>query len=104
MCIRDSYRRKDGKYFIHFEGGKYSEYSVKIGYNDFVARSGNYFIHKMDLKRWKESSLRLQKNNPIEYMVIDWEKEEDESILNEIKLNDEYIMAMGKLSESELPF
>ena len=37
-------------------------------------------------------------------MVIDWEKEEEEAILDEIKLNDEYMMAMGNLSESELPF
>ncbi|MDU1601567.1 MAG: hypothetical protein E6845_01285 [Clostridium sp.] len=84
---------------------KNKDYNDVYTYEMLYRRNdGKYFINDINLKVWKESSLELYKNNPIEYMVIDWEKEEEEAILDEIKLNDEYIMAMGKLSESELPF
>lgn len=98
------YKRNDGKYFIHFDGGKYSEYAVKIGYYDFVARSGNFFMEKININPWKESALSCKKKCPEEYMVIDWEKEEDEAITDEIKLNEEYMMTIGDLAESRLPF
>ena len=97
------YKRNDGKYFIHFDGGKYSEYAVKIGYYDFVARSGNFFMEKININSWKESALRCKKKWPEEYMFIDWEKEEDEAIIDEIKDNNK-LMIMGALTESELPF
>ena len=98
------YKRTDGKYFIHFEGGKYSDYSVKVGFCDFSPRSGNYFINKYEIDLWKRVALEMQKKNPVEYMVIDWEKEEKESIIDDMKINDNYMVSMGKLSEAELPF
>ena len=98
------YKREDGKYFINFEGGKFSPYAIKIGYSDFAPRSGNFFIDDIEIELWKSVACMKQKDYPKEYMVIDWEKEEEEAILDEIKLNDEYMMTMGNLSESELPF
>lgn len=97
------YKRSDGKYFIHFDGGKYSEYGMRIGYNDSVARSGNYFIDEIDMDSWKALGMRSQKKHPEEYMFIDWEKEENESIFEEIKHNNQ-LMMMGGLPEGELPF
>lgn len=46
----------------------------------------------------------MQKAHPNKYMIIDWEKEEEESIMDEIKLNEEYMMEMGALAQGELPF
>ncbi|WP_195979972.1 hypothetical protein [Clostridium butyricum] len=97
------YKRNDGKYFIHFDGGKYSEYRMKIGYNDTVGRSGNYFINPIDMESWKAFGVRNQKKYPEEYMFIDWEKEEDEATIDEIKDNNKLII-MGALTESEMPF
>lgn len=98
------YKTVNGKYFIHFETGKYSQYAIKVGMFDYMARSGDYWIDKFEIEIWKEMALNNFKNKPEKYMVIDWEQEEEEAILHEIELNDEYIMAMGKLNESELPF
>lgn len=47
--------------------------------------------------------MKSQKRYPEEYMFIDWEKEEDEAIIDEIQANNELII-MGVLSEGELPF
>ena len=98
------YKTKDDKCFIHFEGGKYSEYAVKIGFNDYKARSGNYFVDKYDIDIWKSISEKMQKTHPNKYMIIDWEKEEEEIILEEKKQNDDFIMEISRLSEAELPF
>ena len=97
------YKTICGKYFIHFEAEKYSEYSVEIGMFDYMARSGNYWIDEVDINMWKEMSLRNCTNKPERYMVIDWEKEENESIFEEIKHNNQ-LMMMGTLPEGELPF
>ncbi|MDU6543060.1 MAG: hypothetical protein E6519_15715 [Clostridium sp.] len=98
------YRNKDGKYFMHFEGGKYSEYAVKIGMHDYKPRSGNYFIDRGDIGVWKVVSQKMQEERPNKYMIIDWEKEEQERILEEKKQNDDFIMEISRLSEAELPF
>lgn len=98
------YKTKDDKYFMHFEGGKYSEYAVKIGMNDYKPRSGNYFIDEYDIDVWKRVSEKMKKAYPNQYMIIDWEKEEEERILEEKKQNDDFIMEISRLSEAELPF
>ena len=98
------YRREDGKCFIHFEGGKFSPYAIKIGYSDFAPRSGNFFIDDIEIELWKSVACMKQKDYPKEYMVIDWEKEEEEVILEEKKQNDDFIMEISRLSEAELPF
>ena len=79
------YRTEEGKYFIHFEGGKCSEYAVKVGMFDYRGRSGEYEINKCDLDIWKQTALSNSKRKPERYMVIDWEKEEDESILEQFE-------------------
>lgn len=98
------YKTKDDKCFIHFEGGKYSEYVVKIGFNDYKARSGNYFVDKYGIDIWKSIVGKMQKTYPNKYMIIDWEKEEEEVILEDKKQNDNFIMEISRLSEAELPF
>ena len=98
------YKTKDDKCFIHFEGGKYSEYAVKIGMHDYKPRSGNYFIDKHDIGVWKMVAKKMQKECSNKYMIIDWEKEEEERILEEKKQNDDFIMEISRLSEAELPF
>ena len=98
------YRNKDGRYFIHFDGGKYSKYAVKIGMHDYKARSGNYFIDEYDIDVWKMVSQKMQEEHPNKYMVIDWEKEKEEKILEEKKQNDDFIMEISRLSDAELPF
>lgn len=55
------------------------------------------------MESWKAFGMKSQKRYPEEYMFIDWEKEEDEAIIDEIKANNELII-MGVLSEGELPF
>ena len=98
------YKREDGKCFIHFEGGKFSPYAIKIGYSDFAPRSGNFFIDDIEIELWKSVACMKQKDYPKEYMVIDWENEEEEVILEEKKQNDDFIMEISRLSEAELPF
>lgn len=98
------YKRNDGKYFIHFVGSRYSPYAIKTGYYDSVGRSGNYFIEEIHIDSWKKSSLSCEQKWPEEYMVIDWEKEENEAVMDEIKLNEEFMMPMGELAQGELPF
>ncbi|WP_294377093.1 hypothetical protein [uncultured Clostridium sp.] len=98
------YKNDEGKYFIHFEGGKYSEYSVKIGFCDYKPRCGNYFIEELFIDIWKNTVLSMQKQKPDEYFVIDWEKEEEEAMINEILHNEQYLMPVESIREDELPF
>lgn len=98
------YKRNDGKYFIHFEGGKYSEYSIKVGFTDFVPRSGNYLIDEMEIDVWKSTSIKMYEKNPEEYMVVDWEKEENVSVICEDVHNYDDFTLIDDLKEVELPF
>ncbi|WP_460281819.1 hypothetical protein [Clostridium sp. CTA-5] len=75
------YRDKNGEYFMHFLGGKYSEYAVKTSYTGFVGRDGNYFITETEIDLWKRISKRMKEEYSNEYSIIDWEKEEKEAIV-----------------------
>ncbi|HBJ1650189.1 TPA: hypothetical protein LA460_000613 [Clostridium botulinum] len=77
------YKTINGEYFIHFIGGKYSEYAVKISYLDYKEREGSYYIHKYDINLWKNTSIKMQAKHPEEYIIIDWKKEKNESIIFE---------------------
>lgn len=88
------YRDKCGRYFMHFEGGAYSKYSVKTGYIKSAPRSGNYYIDKSEINLWKEVTKDMQKQYPDYYEITNWRKERDDTFLN----NEVYI------GEAELPF
>ncbi|MBN1060211.1 hypothetical protein [Clostridium botulinum] len=77
------YKNINGEYFIHFIGGKYSEYAVKISYLDYKEREGSYYINKYDINLWKNTLLKMEEKFPNQYTIIDWEKEKDESIIFE---------------------
>ena len=87
------YRDIQGRYFIHFEGGKYSAYSVKTGYCNYAGRNGNYYINIDESDVWKRVSEIMKQRYPDRYEIIDWEKEENE-----------YLVWMGMIAEEELPF
>ncbi|NFT08364.1 hypothetical protein FDF26_15090 [Clostridium botulinum] len=77
------YKNINGEYFIHFIGGKYSEYTVKTSYKSYVGRDGNYFIHESEINLWKRISNRMKEEFSDEFCIIDWEKEKEESIIFE---------------------
>lgn len=92
------YKNISGEYFIHFIGGKYSEYAVKISYSDYKAREGSYFINKYEIDFWKSTLLKMQEKYSKEYTIIDWKKEKNESIIFEPDI------LLEEISEEELPF
>ena len=98
------YRTDNGRYYIHFDGGKLSEYGVKIGFNKYKGRSGEYEIDKFELGIWKDSAIYSSGKRPETYMFIDWEKEEAEAILKDFEQNNNEIMLIENLTEAELPF
>ena len=98
------YRRKDGTYFLHFEGGAKSRYGIRVGYFKNKGRSGNYSMDEEEIRSWKGVSDLFKKDYPRSYIIIDWEKEEDESIMEENQLFDDDLIPMGEISEDELPF
>ncbi|WP_315078586.1 hypothetical protein [uncultured Clostridium sp.] len=75
------YKNINGEYFIHFIGGKYSEYAVKISYKSYVGREGNYFIDESEINLWMRISNRMKEEYSNEFIIIDWEKEEEESLV-----------------------
>ena len=84
------YRDTLGRYFIHYDASKYSEYAVKVGFNDCAKRSGNYYIDEIDINVWKSVCNKQQKRYPLDYVITDWEKERNDSlILNEIYIPEE---------------
>ena len=84
------YRDTLGRYFIHYDASKYSEYAVKVGFNDYAKRSGNYYIDEIDINVWKRVCNKQQKRYPLDYVITDWEKERNDSlILNEIYIPEE---------------
>ena len=87
------YRNTLGKYFIHYEGGRCSEYAVKVGFTDYAKRSGNYYINNTDISLWKHVSRKMAKRYPLDYIITDWEKERNDSlILNEIYIPEEKLL------------
>ena len=74
------YKNINGEYFIHFIGGKYSEYAVKISYLEYKEWEGSYSINKYEIDFWKNTSLKMEEKFPNQYTIIDWEKEKNESI------------------------
>ena len=98
------YRTNSGRYYIHFEGGKFSEYAVKTGFNQYKIRSGEYEIDKFELSIWKNNAINSSRENPERYMFIDWEKEEDEAILKDFEQNNNEMMLIKNLTEAELPY
>ncbi|MBZ9692420.1 hypothetical protein [Clostridium sp. M14] len=77
------YKNMNGEYFIHFIGGKYSEYAVKISYLEYKEREGSYSINKYHINLWKNTLLKMQEKYPEEYTIIDWKKEKEDSIVFE---------------------
>ncbi|MBN1065414.1 hypothetical protein [Clostridium botulinum] len=75
------YRDVNGKYFIHFMGGKNSEYAVKTSYTDSVGRESNYFIEESKIDSWKRISNHMKEEYSNEFSIIDWQKEEEESLV-----------------------
>lgn len=98
------YKTHKGRYFIHFEGGKFSDYSVKIGFNQYKGRSGEYEIDRFELNMWKNNALNNSREKPERYMFIDWEKEEEGAILKDFEQNYNEMMLIENLTEAELPF
>lgn len=98
------YRTKEGTYFLHFEGGPKSRYGLRVGFYKNIGRSGNYKMEEKDIKIWKGVSDLFQKDYPESYIIIDWEKEEDESIIEESKFSDDDLISVGELDEDEIPF
>jgi len=99
------YRTKEGTYFIHFEGGAKSRYGIRVGYLKDKGRSGNYTMNEDEVSLWKRVSDLFKKDYPRNYIIIDWEKEEDESVMeeeNELWKDD--LISAGKIGEDELPF
>ncbi|MCS6110980.1 hypothetical protein FDB55_01945 [Clostridium botulinum] len=75
------YKNIKGEYFIHFIGGKYSEYAVKTSYDSYIGREGNYCIDESEINLWKKISNRMKEEYSNEITIIDWEKEKEESII-----------------------
>jgi hypothetical protein len=75
------YKDINGRYFMHFIGSKYSQYGVKTGYSDSAGREGDFYIDTHDINIWKYVSNIMKENHPEEYLIIDWEKEERESLI-----------------------
>ena len=99
------YRRKSGTYFLHFEGGPKSRYGIRVGFYKDIGRSGNYKMEEEDIEIWKRVSDLYKQDYPESYIIIDWEKEEDESVMKEeSQLSDDDLIPMGEISEDELPF
>ncbi|GAA0078921.1 hypothetical protein UT300005_33000 [Clostridium sp. CTA-5] len=74
------YKDRYGKYFIHFIGGKYNESDIKTSYTGFVGREGNYFINERKIDLWKKIAKHIHEECQDECAIINWEKEEKESI------------------------
>jgi len=75
------YRDTLGRNFIHYDAGKYSDYAVKVGFNDYAKRSGDYYIDENDIGIWKKVSNKMQKRYPLDYTIIDWESERTDSLI-----------------------
>ena len=87
------YRDKCGRYFMHFEGGAYSKYSVKTGYIKSAPRSGNYYIDEIEVDLWKETAAYMSEKHPGCYTITDWEAERFESL----EFNEEIFIPQEKL-------
>lgn len=98
------YRTDNGRYYIHFEGGEFSEYGVKVGFNKNKGRSGEYEIDKFELEIWKDNGINNSRKRPERYMFVDWEKEEEEAILKDFEQNSNEFIFVENLTESELTF
>ena len=89
------YKDTLGRYFIHYDASKYSEYAIKIGFNEYAKRSGNYYIDESDINIWKKVSNKMQKLYSLDYEIIDWESERKDSLI----FNDDFY-----IPEEKLPF
>lgn len=98
------YRNDRGKYYIHYEGGKFSEYAVKIGFNQYKGRSGEYEIDRCELNMWKNNAVNSSIERPERYLFVDWESEEDKALIEAFERNTCDMMLMENLTEAELPF
>lgn len=98
------YRTNSGRYYIHFEGGKFSEYAVKTGFNKYKGRNGEYEIDIFELSIWKNNALNNSREKPERYMFVDWETEEDKALTEEFEKNSYEMMLIENLTEAELPF
>lgn len=62
-------------------------------------------MNEEEVRLWKGVYDLFKKDYPRNYIIIDWEKEEDESIMEEeSQLSDDDLIPMGEISEDELPF
>ena len=62
-------------------------------------------MEEEDIEIWKRVSDLYKKDYPESYIIIDWEKEEDESVMKEeSQFSDDDLIPMGEISEDELPF
>eukprot|EP00828_Plagiopyla_frontata_P033139 TRINITY_DN4304_c0_g1_i1.p3 TRINITY_DN4304_c0_g1~~TRINITY_DN4304_c0_g1_i1.p3 ORF type:complete len:130 (+),score=28.45 TRINITY_DN4304_c0_g1_i1:407-796(+) len=64
------YKDIQGRYFIHFEGGKDSDYRIKVGHHKYQGRTGDYFIDELDADGWKFIAQLMKHNYPNEYAII----------------------------------
>ena len=87
------YKDIDGEYFIHFQGGKESKYAMKFDDRESIEIKGNYSIDIDSIDVFKAITRIFQEQNPKEFLVIDWESEEEESLI-----------WINEISEEELPF
>lgn len=87
------YKDIDGKYFIHFQGGKESKYAMKFDDRESIEVKGNYSIDIDNIDVFKSIIRIFQEQNTKEFLVIDWESEEEESLI-----------WINEISEEELPF
>lgn len=58
-----------------------------------VGREGNFYMDTVDIRLWKHVSNKMKEKYQKEYLIIDWEKEEQENLV-----------WMGQISKEELPF
>lgn len=85
------YKDINGEYFIHFYGGKESKYAINEIEN--IEIRGNYSIDIDSVDIFKAITRIFQEQYPKEFLVIDWESEEEESLI-----------WMSEILEEELPF
>ena len=87
------YKDINGKYFIHFQGGKESKYAIAFDNRESIEIKGNYSINIDNVDIFKAITRIFQEQDPKEFLVIDWESEEEESLI-----------WISEISEEELPF
>lgn len=87
------YKDINGKYFIHFKGGKESKYAMKFDDIENIEVKGNYSIDIDSIDIFKAITRIFQEQYPKEFLVIDWASEEEESLI-----------WISEILEEELPF